>query len=97
MKSSSPRARKRSPLPRVESCNAALDHQAGDLLARDQPAAADSDRIDVGDMLAWERCPAQKLVHARLSLAGAPVHTVRSLDDLVAFLGLIVPLRARVA
>ena len=41
--------------------------------------------------------PVQKVVHARLSLAGALVHTVRSLDELVAFLGLVVPLRARVA
>lgn len=41
--------------------------------------------------------PVQKLVHARLSQAGALVHTVRSLEELEAFLGVIVPLRARVA
>ena len=40
---------------------------------------------------------AQKAAHARLRLAGAVVYTVRSLDELAAFLGVVVPLRARVA
>ncbi len=39
---------------------------------------------------------AQKAVHERLRLAGAVVYTVRSLDELAAFLEVIVPLQARV-
>ncbi len=40
---------------------------------------------------------AQKAAHVRLNLAGAVVYTVQSLDELAAFLGQLIPLRARVA
>ena len=40
---------------------------------------------------------AQTAAHERLRLAGAVVYTVRSLDELAAVLGQLVPLRARVA
>src|SRR5262249_36200773 len=41
--------------------------------------------------------PAQKAMHAQLVLAGAVVHTVRSLDELEGFLSMLIPLQARVA
>lgn len=41
--------------------------------------------------------PAQKNMHQRLTLAGAMVTTVTTLDELSAFLNMLIPMRARVA
>ena len=41
--------------------------------------------------------PAQKAMHQRLTLAGAVVTTVTSLDELSAFLAVLIPMRATVA
>jgi hypothetical protein len=41
--------------------------------------------------------PSQRWVHERLTLAGAVVVTLRSVEDVAVFLATIIPLRARIA